>query len=251
MGYHDHCLRVCPYLVLEPLHRFQIQMVGRLIQKQNVRSCRKQSQKQDLCLLSPGKRRKLFLAVFHLKAKPGEMFVKVRNKGSVVGRLFRNRLLDSSFPYEHLRRLFRILRCSRLGKTADRHSPRYMNLRLRVSVSCVRPAASVEHLKKRRLSGSIFPYYGNLLCPPDTEGEILQNRMSAPAHRGIADLKKHRLRTLRTCSAAETGCPSQSGTERRRRTSSSCPQAPSQAFPSEASRLLRLRRTLLSHTAEQ
>ena len=177
------------------------------------------------------------------------MFVKVRNKGIVESRLFRNRLQNGSFPGEHLRRLFRILRRSRLGKTADRHRPRYMNLRLRVSVSCIRPAASVKHLKKRRLSGSIFPYYGNLLCPPDAEGEIFQNRMSAPAHRGIADLKKHRFRTLRTCSAAETGYPSQSGKEKRRRTSSSCPQAPSQAFPSEASRLPRLLRTLLSHTA--
>ena len=55
MGNNNDRLRIISQIRLQPLDRCDIQVVGRLIQKQNVRLAQKQFDKCDLRLLSAGK----------------------------------------------------------------------------------------------------------------------------------------------------------------------------------------------------
>ena len=56
MGHENHCLRVGLHILLQPDDGFYVQMVGRLIQKQNIRLLQQQPDQDDLCLFSAGKR---------------------------------------------------------------------------------------------------------------------------------------------------------------------------------------------------
>ena len=87
MGDHNHRVLVAHHLLLQPFHRRQIQMVGGLVQEQNVRLLQKQADQRQPRLLPAGElgnlprlavlgepqsRQKAVVSLLIFKALPGE-----------------------------------------------------------------------------------------------------------------------------------------------------------------------------------
>ena len=81
MGYEDNCLGIAFHISLQPLNRINIQMVGRLIQQQDIRLAQQQLHKCQPCLLSTGKRRNRALEVILLKPE----FCENRHHFTAIG----------------------------------------------------------------------------------------------------------------------------------------------------------------------
>ena len=64
MGYDNYSLWIIFQIPFQPLDGGNIQVVRRLVKKQNIRLAQEQFDKRNLCLLSPGKLRKRFLSLF-------------------------------------------------------------------------------------------------------------------------------------------------------------------------------------------
>ena len=161
---HDDRLPVLAQVVLEPLDGGEVEMVGRLVEHEDVRLCEQQPDQRNLDLFSPGKCTQLLLFVFFRKPEAREHFVvALFLREALLGpaevlRLSRKNRRPHGLLHSQLR-----VGDRRLMKHADRKCARPEQARSRVLLIRIELAGPGDHLEQRRLAGPIPADDGRVL----------------------------------------------------------------------------------------